>query len=390
MAMYMYFPDNYPWSMAAMMAVNLGGTMSDLDEACASVRELAAANDDRANDAWFDNWTRIAERAERQAGEAESAGHMLSAQRMYRRAAAYYMTAERMAKSADPKRIATYRKMKDMFRKGVECGGDPVEWVKVPYKDTHLNALFVPAPAGAVKGGGPAPCMIHFDGLDVMKEFLYLGGLADAWNARGISALLIDHPGVGEALREQELTLFPEVEQPAAAAVDYLEGRVDVDSGRIGIQAISLGGYYAPRAAGFEPRLKCCIAWGAIWDYGEITEGRLKGGSSQLSVSHWAEHMMWVFGQKNMDDVLAVCKRMTLEEAVPNIRCPLLVVHGEGDRQIPLKMAENTVNAAVNSPRAELKVFTRDDGGIEHCQVDNPAPAVDYMADWAAEVLDAR
>src|SRR5262245_23614668 len=33
------------------------------------------------------------------------------------------------------------------------------------------------------------------------------------------------------------------------------------------LMAISLGGYYAPRAAAFEPRFAACVAWGAQWDY---------------------------------------------------------------------------------------------------------------------------
>ena len=41
----------------------------------------------------------------------------------------------------------------------------------------------------------------------------------------------------------------------------------------------------------------------------------------------------------------------------------------------------------MNSPGKKLKVFTFDEGGAEHCQVDNNAMAVDYMADWVAEVL---
>lgn len=387
MAMFMLFPDNYPWSMAALMALNAGGSIADIDDVCTPLKSFAAANDIAANEAWHDNWSAVGQRTEELAEADVAAGNALSAARKFHRAAVYYMTAERMMAPDDPRRLQTYRRMKDMFRRTIECRGDRMEWVKVPYEDTHLNALFVPAPDS---GNGPAPSMIHFDGLDVMKEFLYLGGVAEALNRRGISALLVDHPGVGEALREQNLALFPETERPAGACVDYLEGRSDVDAGRIGIQAISLGGYYAPRAAGFEPRLKACIAWGAIWDYGEVTVGRLKGSSSKLSVSHWEEHMKWVFGQETMDDVVAVTKRMTLADAVPNIRCPLLVVHGEGDRQIPLQQAKSTVAAAVNSPRAELKVFTRAEGGVEHCQVDNPALAVDYMADWAADVFGTR
>ncbi len=384
--MFEYFSDNYPWSMAALLTLNAGAVMSEVDEACRELKPLAGANDDAANDAWHANWSKMGERNERLAQADAAAGHNLSAGEKYLRAAVYFMTAERMCKSDDPKRIETYKRMLACFRQGVELRGDTLEWVEVPYKDTSLPALFVPAQSSEPN----PPCLIHFDGLDVMKEFLYLCRVPHEYNRRGVSVLLVDHPGIGEALRLRDLKLFPEVEVPAAAAVDYLESRPDIDAERIGIAGISLGGYYAPRAAGFEHRLKCCVAWGAIWDYGPITEGRLSGSGTALSVSHWEEHMNWVFGTNSADEILDVTRRMTLADAVPNIQCPLLVVHGAGDRQIPLEMARNTVDNATASPRADLKVFGPEDGGVEHCQCDNGKIAVEYMTDWVAEVLAAR
>jgi len=48
------------------------------------------------------------------------------------------------------------------------------------------------------------------------------------------------------------------------------------------------------------------------------------------------------------------------------------------------------VGQLVGSPRADLKVFGPEDGGVEHCQCDNGKMAVEYISDWVAEVLDAR
>jgi len=66
---------------------------------------------------------------------------------------------------------------------------------------------------------GRAPCMVHFDGFDVMKELIYMRGMASALTERGISVLIVDHPGVGEALRLRGMKLFAEVERPAKACV---------------------------------------------------------------------------------------------------------------------------------------------------------------------------
>jgi len=68
------------------------------------------------------------------------------------------------------------------------------------------------------------------------------------------------------------------------------------------------------------------------------------------------------------------------------MRCPFLVVHGEGDEQIPLSIAQKCFDA-VGSKEKLLKVFTREEGGFHHCQVDNVPIGPSYMWDWAADVL---
>ena len=230
--------------------------------------------------------------------------------------------------------------------------------------------------------------MVHFDGFDVMKEIIYqYHGIAEEFRRRGISLLIVDHPGVGEALRLRDMHSGPDTEVPAAACMDYLETRSDVDPRRIGIMALSLGGYYAPRAAAFEKRFKCCVAWGAVWEAGELLANHLKGKGGEPSVPGLADHTMWVFGKDTIEEALAVAKQMTLEGVADKITCPLLVVHGENDRQVPLWRAEKTIEAAVNIPNRKLKVFTLAEGGAEHCQADNSSMAVDYMADWVAEIL---
>jgi fermentation-respiration switch protein FrsA (DUF1100 family) len=78
---------------------------------------------------------------------------------------------------------------------------------------------------------------------------------------------------------------------------------------------------------------------------------------------------------------------MTLEGTVDRIACPLLVVHGAHDRQVPIEQAERTVREARNSPRAELRVLDVDEGGVEHCSGDQFSTAIDVMTDWVADVL---
>jgi dienelactone hydrolase len=379
--MFEYFRQNYTWNLALMSALNRGGAIGEIDEACRSLQEASVRNDVFAQQAWYESWKKLAERVEALGLAHEQVGQYLSAGRKYIRASIYYLAAERMLSHRDPRKVQTYRQALLVFKKALELRKEPVEWVEVPFQGKSMPALFSRAP---VKGR--APCMVHFDGFDVMKEIIYqYAGMAEEFRRRGISLLIVDHPGVGEALRLRNMHSGPDTEVPARACVDYLETRAEVDAQRIGIMALSLGGYYAPRAAAFEKRFKCCVAWGAVWESG--LPAMLKGKGGEPSVPGLADHAMWVYGKDTIEETLAVVKQMTLEGVADKITCPLLVIHGENDRQVPLWRAEKTIEAAVNSPNRKLKVFTLAEGGAEHCQSDNSAMAVDYMADWVAEIL---
>ena len=149
-----------------------------------------------------------------------------------------------------------------------------IESVEVPYGDKSMPALFV-HPAPEVAGDKPAPALVFFDGFDITKEIQYFKGVPDLV-ARGIACLIVDGPGNGESVRFRDLPLIAETEKYGTAAYDYLAGRKEVDPKRIGVMAISLGGYYAPRAASLEPRYAACIAWGAQWDYYDDLEAALR------------------------------------------------------------------------------------------------------------------
>jgi dienelactone hydrolase len=327
--------------------------------------------------AWFGGFSGLAARFRRDALTDLEAGHPETASLRYLRAALCLLMAERQVTVKTEETLAAYREGLECFRLGVEAGGRSVEFVDVPYEDGALPALFLPA-----DGDEPAPCMVHFDGLDVMKELIYSMGVG-RFPERGVSVLICDHPGVGEARRLRNLPARYDVEVPASACVDYLETRADVDSSRIGIMALSLGGYYAPRAAAFEPRFSCCILWGAVWDAEEV-DRVAKGPGGEASVD-LAQQWGWIL-DIDPETVMPQIARFKLEPIMDRITCPILVVHGEDDKQVPLRMAQLTYDAATESSKRDLKVFSLDEGGAAHCQIDDLAVGTAYMIDWIAEV----
>src|SRR5439155_27027761 len=102
-----------------------------------------------------------------------------------------------------------------------------------------------------------------------------------------------------------------------------------------------------------------------------------------------ADHLFDVFGASNWEEALARLELFNLRDVAGMIECPLLITHGADDRQILLEDAQALYDAA-GSRDKELRVYTREEGGSAHCQVDRREPAAGYVADWFAEMLGAR
>jgi dipeptidyl aminopeptidase/acylaminoacyl peptidase len=225
--------------------------------------------------------------------------------------------------------------------------------------------------------------VIFYSGFDVVKEMLY-GFIREEFAQRGIACLVVDTPGVGEPLRLRNVPSRPDYEVPTAAIVDYLETRPDIDASRIGLMGISLGGYYAPRGAAFEPRIKACVAWGAIWDYGATWQKRYASRSQTVPTPFF--QLPWVMGTKTMEEALERVKQFTLVDVLPQLKQPFLILHGEHDLGVPVEDAHKAFNAAGSSDK-ELRVFTIAEGGAEHVQADEPDQARQLVADWFAQRL---
>jgi hypothetical protein len=191
--------------------------------------------------------------------EEEQKGHTLTMAACFMRATRYFQTGERFLQPKSPIGMEVYRRSVGIFREAAALIRRPrIEPVEVPYGNTSLPALLV-HPDPEVNGSKPAPAMVFFDGFDVTKELQYGYGVADL-AARGVGCLIVDGPGNGESVRFRNLPLIAETERYATPAYEYLATRREFDPQRIGVMALSLGGYYAPRAASLEPRFACCVA----------------------------------------------------------------------------------------------------------------------------------
>jgi 2,6-dihydroxypseudooxynicotine hydrolase len=260
--------------------------------------------------------------------------------------------------------------MKGAHRKAVECRNlalplidPPGERVLIPYEGKHL-AGNLRKPAGAVKPPVVVMCM----GLDSTKE--EMDSNESVFLARGMATLAFDGPGQGEG--EYDFAIRGDYEVAVKAVLDYVGNRGDVDGARIGLWGVSLGGYYAPRAAAFDKRIKACIAlsgpfeWVEYYDrLPELTRNTFRVRSRSRTEAEARER----------------AATLTLKNVAKNITCPLFVVAGKQDGIVPWQEGERLA-AAASGP--VVRCFL-DDGN--HVANNRAYRYRSQSADWIAQCL---
>jgi 2,6-dihydroxypseudooxynicotine hydrolase len=304
---------------------------------------------------WCAAWSARAAMHEALGKEALHASFRLTAGEHLVRAAMYYHFAKFVFVQDPAQMRAAHMKAVACYTGALPLIRPPGERVEIPFEGKTLKAV--------LRGAGPV--LIMAPGLDSTKEELH--AYEEPFLARGIATLAIDGPGQGEA--EYEIPICGDYERAASAVVDWIQERSDLDEKRIGIWGVSLGGYYAPRAAAFEKRLKACIALSGPYDWAEIWDGLPELTRETFRVRSHAQ---------DQESALANARRLTLKDAAKHITCPLFIVAGRQDRLVPAAHAERLARS-VSGPVELLMV---EDGG--HNANNRPYRYRSRSADWLA------
>jgi len=255
-------------------------------------------------------------------------------------------------------------------RKSIECRQaalphlrPPGERVEIPYQGKTLAGI-LRKPAGVER----PPVVVMAVGLDSTKEE------TDAYElpflARGMATLAFEGPGQGEA--QYDFAIRGDYEVPVAAVMDFVEARRDLDSARIGMWGVSLGGYYAPRAAAFEKRIKACIALGGPFDWSAAWDGLPELTREAFRVrSHC----------KTEAEARKNAATLSLVGIAQNITCPIFIVNGRHDRIVPAADAERLAREV----KGPVELMMIEDGN--HIANNRTYRWRSQSADWMADRL---
>jgi 2,6-dihydroxypseudooxynicotine hydrolase len=331
-----------------------GVTLTDFEEVTASMSSY---------DDWCSAWSARAAHHEQLGRDALAKKHYLTAGECLQRAGVYYHFASFLF-------VRDQAQMKAAHKKQIECRQlalpylrPPGERVEIPYQGKTLAGI-LRKPEGADK----PPVLVMAVGLDSTKEE------TDAYEvpflARGIATLVFEGPGQGEA--QYDFPIRGDYEVPVKAVIDYIGTRRDLDSARVGMWGVSLGGYYAPRAAAFEKRIKACIALGGPFNFGAAWSGLPELTREAVCVRSLC---------KTDEDARKNALTLSLEGVAQNITCPIFIVNGRQDRIVPAADAERLAREV----KGPVELMMVEDGN--HIANNRAYRWRSQSADWLQEQL---
>jgi pimeloyl-ACP methyl ester carboxylesterase len=358
-------------------------------------------------DSWCDAWNGAADRVAKEAADQLSRNHRISARDSYLRATTYYQASEFFLHGdpKDPRIARAYRLSIDCYKQCAKLCEPLIEPVEIPYEETTLPGYF----HHADNSGGPRPTLIVHTGFDGSAEEMHASG-ARAAVERGYNVLAFDGPGQYGPLHRAGLTFRPDWEKVVTPVVDFALKEPRVDPKRIALMGVSLGGYLAPRAAAFEPRLAALIANDGVYDFGapfratvpsdkwDMFERALKAESAprldemlagQMKASptaRWSyNHGMWATGSKSPREFVAKALNYNLRDGVAEaIKCPTLVCDAQGD--LFFKEQPQALYDHLTCQKTIIR-FTTAEGAGAHCQVGASRLAFARIFDWLDETL---
>lgn len=302
----------------------------------------------------IDNWANIAEAviARKVAAYDREVGAMSPAQRVTAMRKLSYLghMAQWGCLPITPQRVGLYRMARDRYLEAEMLAFGPAfrrqifAWRGNNY---HGNLHLQP---------DPAPLIVIVHGIDGCKEEHLSTELA--LHAAGFSTLCLDGPGQGEALLIDGLLWHPEFHAFLSAALDQLGVAAGIDTSRVGLLGISIGGMWCYQTAAEDQRIR------AIFDLGAPLHTR-KFPSLPFLIK---TRLCQVTGARREDEIAQVLAQNNIEDPalLAAVTAHVRMVHGERDRVVSAADKHHLL-AALQAAKHDREATLRVIAGGDHC-----------------------
>ena len=314
---------------------------------------------------WYSAWATTADARMKDAVDAENTGALRTAAELRLIAALEYHFGKFLFVHDQDVLRAGQDKVTDAYRQAIAH----LQWPGRIVGVNHNDAVFPGVLRVPDEGEAPWPTVLVVPGLDAAKEEMH--DLCEVFLGRGMATFVFDGPGQGES--EFDHHLVADWEDIAASAVATLNQLDEVDGDRLAVVGVSLGGYFAARAAARTPGLRAGVSIGGCYSMAE----------SWPNLSFLSRQAFQVrSGAADEQAAAQNAVQFGLGHA-PAIRdIPFLVLHGARDRLFEMEQAKRITGHFGN--QAEL-VVEPEGNHVLHNLAYRVRP---FAADWVARKLD--
>lgn len=353
---------------------------------CADIGEALAIKDlikEGDAESGVQAYLKFGDTCKKSAEDCLAKGHKVSARDAYLRAGNYYFGAT-YCLDASPKP----ERFRDIWKTHRECWKNAANLMEFDYEEYNIPYEGRSLPGFFLKQKGdnsPRPLFIFNNGSDGSIIDMWIMGGAAAID-RGYNVLTFDGPGQGASLFLNNLYFRYDWEKVITPVIDSIIDRPEVDENNIVLLGVSQAGYWVPRAAAFEKRLRAIVADPGVVDVSTswfehlpkelislLDAGDKRSFNEAMSEgSKESPGMMSVFnfrsrpyGTNDPFDVYTAVRKYNLKDVADKIECHTIITDPD-DEQFWPGQSEELYNM-LKCPK-ELVKFTEAEGANFHCE----------------------
>lgn len=328
----------------------------------------------------FDDCVEVFNRISAQAAEGGQLRHAVS----------YLRLVEFFTPQFSDAKVDTYKRYRTLFDLGFADTGAVRH--EVPYQESTLPAYKLTS----LQEGTRGTVLLH-GGFDSVIEEFY--AIWERIAAVGYDVIAFEGPGQGGARTLNGLTFDHDWEKPVAAVLDHFNLE------RATLVGISMGGYWAIRAAGREPRIDRVVSWPPVYDWMHRLPAPVRAMAQGMF--KWRGFMNWsirlrarlvpvlrhvvnqarylVDGDEPMDAVDWFLGMNADHLGSERVTQDVLILSGENDTFQPSILTRKQAEALSNARSVDVRTFTKREHADSHCQMGNLDLALHVVTTWLRE-----